>query len=97
MTTTLVRFKYGNDFDEARIRQVAQAARSRFEGMPGLRFKAFTVDTANREALNVYVWDAEESARAFFSPETLERVKGLYGVPPILQYSEVVELVENAR
>jgi heme-degrading monooxygenase HmoA len=95
MIAVLVHFRYESEFDEARVRQVADAARTKFEGMPGLRSKAFTVDTVNREALNFYVWDSEEAAKAFFSPELIERVTELYGVRPTLQFLDVVALVEN--
>ena len=95
MIAVLVRFRYESEFNETRVRQVADAARTKFEGMPGLRSKAFTVDAANREALNFYVWDSEEAATAFFSPELIERVTGLYGVRPSLQFLDVAALVEN--
>ena len=93
MIGTLIRFKYGDDFDEKRVREVAHGARGMFENMPGLRSKAFTVDAAGREAFNFYVWDSDEAARGFFSPDVVKRVTELYGVPPTLQYSSVIELV----
>lgn len=95
MIAVLVRFHYENGFNEARVRQVAEAARAKFEGMPGLRSKAFTIDPANREALNFYVWDSEEAARAFFSPQLVDRVTELYGVRPTLQFVAVAALVEK--
>jgi hypothetical protein len=95
MVGVLVRFRYESGFDEARIRQVADAARSKFEGMPDLRSKAFTVDPVNREALNFYVWDSAEAAKAFFSQELVDRVTELYGVRPTLQFVDVAALVEN--
>ena len=42
MLGVLVTFRYGNQFNEAQIRQVAEDAQARFKGMPGLRSKAFT-------------------------------------------------------
>jgi heme-degrading monooxygenase HmoA len=95
MVGVLITFRYGSEFNEARVRQVADAARARFQGMPGLRSKAFTVDATKREAINFYVWDSEDAARAFFTPELLERVTGLYGVQPSVQFVQVVALVEN--
>ena len=54
-----------------------------FEGLPGLRQKAFTLDEHNRRATNVYLWDTEEAARGFFSDELVERVTVSTGcVPP---------------
>jgi heme-degrading monooxygenase HmoA len=95
MIGVLVRFPLADAFNEERLRQIAAAARTRFEGMPGLRSKAFTVDADHHEALNFYVWESEEAARAFFSPELIERVTGLYGVRPSVQFAPVAALVEN--
>lgn len=95
MIGVLVRFRYESEFSEARVRQVAEAAQGRFVGLPGLRSKAFTVDAQRREALNFYVWETEEAARAFFTPELTERVTGLYGVAPSLEFVSIAALVEN--
>ncbi len=97
MISVFVTFQYGNDFDHERVAKVAAEARTMFEGMPGLRSKVFTVDDAARCATNVYVWDDERAARAFFSDALKERVTGLYGVAPNIAFAEVLELVDNAR
>jgi hypothetical protein len=95
MIAVLVRFRFESGFSEARVRQVAEAARAKFEGMRGLRSKAFTIDPVNREALNFYVWDSEEAAKAFFSQQLIDRVTELYGVRPDVQFVELAALVEN--
>ena len=95
MIAVLVRFRYESGFSEERVRQVAEAARAKFEGMPGLRSRAFTVDPVNREAFNFYVWESEEAAKAFFSQQLIDLVTELYGVRPSVQFVEVVALVEN--
>jgi heme-degrading monooxygenase HmoA len=95
MIAVFVRFRYESGFSEAQLRQVADQARTKFEGMPGLRSKAFTIDPVHREALNVYVWDSEEAAKAFFSPQLMDMVTGLYGVRPTVDFVEVAALVEN--
>jgi len=95
MIAVLVRFRFESGFSEARVRQVAEAARAKFEGMPGLRSKTFTIDAVSREALNFYVWESEDAAKAFFSPQLLDRVTELYGVRPAVQFLEVAALVEN--
>jgi hypothetical protein len=95
MIAVLVRFRYESGFSEARVRQVAEAARAKFEGMPGLRSKTFTIDAVNREALNFYVWESREAAQAFFSPQLMDRVTELYGVRPTVQFVDVAALVEN--
>ena len=95
MQGVIVQFQYADDFDHDRIAGIARQARARFEGMPGLRQKAFTVDAQNRRATNVYLWDSEEAARGFFSEELVDRVTGLYGVRPTVTFVEVAELVDN--
>jgi len=97
MIGVCVTFRYNDDFDEQAVRSIAQTARARFEGMPGLRSKAFTVNPRKREAMNFYVWDSEDAAKAFFTEALLERVTGLYGVRPDVEFVQIATLVENAR
>ncbi|MGF6441392.1 hypothetical protein [Paraburkholderia youngii] len=79
------------------MRTIAETARARFEGMPGLRSKAFTLNSAKREATNFYVWESEDAAKAFFTDALRERVTGLYGVRPDAEFVQIAALVENAR
>ncbi|MGF6471320.1 heme-degrading monooxygenase HmoA [Paraburkholderia youngii] len=65
--------------------------------MPGLRSKAFTLNSAKREATNFSVWESEDAAKAFFTDELRERVTGLYGVRPDVELVQIAALVENAR
>jgi hypothetical protein len=97
MIGVFVTFRYGDNFDEQAVRKIAETARARFEGMPGLRSKAFTVNPGKREATNFYIWDSEDAAKAFFTEALLERVTGLYGVRPAVEFVQVVTLVENNR
>ena len=96
MVGVLVSFQYKDHFDEQAVRKIAEAARARFERMPGLRSKAFTVNSGKREARNFYVWDSEDAAKAFFTDELVERVTKLYGVRPAVEIVQIVSLVENA-
>jgi hypothetical protein len=97
MIGVFVTFRYGDNFDERAMRKIAETARAKFEGMPGLRTKAFTLNSGKREATNFYVWESEDGARAFFTDELLERVTGLYGVRPIVEFVQIATLVENVR
>jgi hypothetical protein len=97
MQGVIVEFQYGDDFDAARIAAIAHEERGRFEALPGLRQKAFTVDEQNRRAMNLYLWDSEEHARGFFSDELAELVTGLYGVRPSVSFVDVAELVDNVQ
>jgi heme-degrading monooxygenase HmoA len=96
MIGVFVTFRYRDNFDEQGVRKIAEAARARFEGMPGLRSKAFTGNSEKREATNFYVWDSEDAARAFFTDTLLDRVTGLYGVSPSIEFVQIAKLVENA-
>ncbi|HEX4437238.1 MAG TPA: hypothetical protein VH061_10635 [Solirubrobacteraceae bacterium] len=91
-----VTFQYDEDSDRARLVSVAENARGVFEGMPGLRSKAFTIDDARQRARNLYVWESADAAEAFFSEAMRERVTGLYGVEPTIDFVEVAQLVDNA-
>ena len=97
MIGVFVTFRYADNFDEQTVQKIAETARARFEGMPGLRSKAFTVNSAKREATNFYVWDSEDAAKAFFTEDLLERVTGLYGVRPTVEFVQIAALVENAQ
>ena len=89
-------FDYDGDFDRSRVIEVAKNARKMFEGLPGLRFKFFTLDDKQNRAMNFYVWDSQEAAEAFFTEELRERVTALYGVSPTISYVEIAELVDNS-
>src|SRR5262245_19630133 len=97
MIGVFVTFRYADNFDEQAVRKIAETARARFEGLPGLRSKAFTVNPGKREAINFYIWDSERAAKDFFSDALLERVTGLYGVRPHVDFVQIATLVENAR
>ena len=97
MIGVVVTFCFGDNFDEQAVRKIAETARARFEGMPGLRSKAFTFNSAKREAANFYVWDSEDAAKTFFTDQLLERVTGLYGVRPTVEFVQIATLVENTR
>ena len=97
MIGVFVTFRYGENFDERAVRKIAKTARAKFEGLPGLHSKAFTLNSGKREATNFYVWESEDAAKAFFTDELLERVTGLYGVRPTVEFVQIATLVENVR
>jgi hypothetical protein len=92
-----VTFQYDGDFDRSRVIGVADNARAMFEGMPGLRFKFFTLDEKQQKASNFYVWESQEAAEGFFTDELRERVTGLYGVAPEVEFLEIAQVVDNSR
>jgi heme-degrading monooxygenase HmoA len=92
----IVTFQYDADFDRARVISIAENVRESFEGMPGLRSKFFTVDDAGRRAVNFYVWESADAAESFFSEELRERVTGLYGVEPKIDFVQIAQTVDNS-
>ena len=65
MIGVFVTFRYGDNFDEQAVRKIAETARARFEGMPGLRSKAFAINSGKREATNFYVGTQMKRPKAF--------------------------------
>ena len=49
-----------------------------------------------QRAVNFYVWDSKEAAEGFFTDELRERVTGLYGVAPVIDFVEIAEIVDNS-
>jgi hypothetical protein len=96
MIAVLVTFE-SDALDEERVRKVAAEARGMFEGMPNLRNKFFTLGEDGTRARNVYIWESEGAAREFFSDQLVERVTGLYGVPPQIEFAEVLEVIDNSH
>jgi hypothetical protein len=95
MIGVFVHFAYTDGFDKARVLKVAETAHPSFVGMPGLRYKFFTLDESRNRATNFYVWDSEDPARKFFTDALTERVTGLYGVAPTIEFVEIAAAVEN--
>ena len=54
------------------------------------------MEGTNETARNLYVWDDEEKARGFFTKELVDRVTGICGVAPEIDYLDVVGFVDNS-
>jgi hypothetical protein len=91
-----VTFDYDGDFDRIRVINVADKARGMFEGIPGVRYKFFTLDEKQRRATNFYVWATREAAEHFFSDELRDQVTGRYGVAPTIDFVEIAQSVHNS-
>ncbi|HEY0858011.1 MAG TPA: hypothetical protein VGE16_13185 [Albitalea sp.] len=86
---------FPDGIDRTRARSIAIAAQSMFQGMPALRSKVFTVCESTRELVNVYLWDCEQAARAFFTEALLALVAEHYGTRPRVEFAEVDAIVDN--
>jgi hypothetical protein len=97
MIGVFVSFSFPENLDAPALRAIALQARAKFAAMPGLRSKAFTLNEAERQAVNFYIWDEEAAARAFFTPTLASRLGALYGATPSISFVEIAELVDNVR
>lgn len=95
MIGVFVQFRFDDALDAQKLRAIAESAKARFEGMRGLRSKAFTVNAAAREAVNFYIWNSEAAARAFFTEDMIGRIGDVYGVRPTVTFVDVPVLVDN--
>lgn len=92
-----VDYSDSGDFDRERVVKVFGETHGMFEGMPGLRLKIYTFDQERKRVANFYVWDSEEAAKGFFTPELRDMVTGLYGVAPSVEFVEIAGIVDNAH
>lgn len=97
MIDVLLAFRFGPEFDEARIRQVAEAAQGEPNATPGLRSKELMIDAGNRGVVHLFVWDSEDAAREFFTPDRIELLTALYGVRPSVQFNHQIKTVVCAK
>ncbi|MEU5634530.1 hypothetical protein ACH47C_09300 [Streptomyces rishiriensis] len=96
MIGVLVTFSQTEKFDRSTVAKIADDLRGPFEGMAGLRFKSFMLDEDGMQARNFYVWDDEEKGRSFFTEELVDKVAGIYGAPPKIEYLDIVGFVDNS-
>jgi len=95
MIGVIVTLGPGNDLNRERAMTVAEQEGPMFQGMDGLLSKVFMWNDETQTVINTYVWDSEEAARAFFTPEVKARVIELYGVEPHVQFAEVAARIDN--
>jgi heme-degrading monooxygenase HmoA len=95
MIGVIVSLGPSDQLDHARATAFAEKAAPMFEGMAGLRSKVFMWDVESSTVTNVYVWDSEEAARAFFTPELVTHVTESYGAEPRVRFTEISALIDN--
>jgi heme-degrading monooxygenase HmoA len=95
MIGVIVTIGPGNDLNRERASSAAEQTAPMFEGMEGLQSKVYMWNDETGTVTNTYVWDSEEAARAFFTPELKAQVIEIWGVEPQVQFAEVSALVDN--
>ncbi|UPG93048.1 DUF4865 family protein [Luteibacter aegosomatissinici] len=74
-------FDLAPSVDPDSVRARARDIGPSFEGLPGLRMKAFLVASDPAIYAPIYVWDDDASMRAFLESPAFERVVAKYGKP----------------
>jgi hypothetical protein len=97
MIAVIVTFSVPEGVGPEQLRGIADNSRAKFEGLPGLRSKLFSVDADGRRARNVYLWDDEAAARQFFDDDLRALVTKLYGAAPTIEFVEVLGYVDNVH
>ena len=95
MIGVIVTIGPSKDLNRERATAVAEQEGPKFEGIDGLQSKVFMWNDETRTVTNTYVWESEQAARAFFTPELKAKVIELYGAEPNVQFTEVSALIEN--
>lgn len=72
-----------------------QSTAPNYEGLPGLRSKAYVYEDEGRTVGGFYVWESREAAEAMYTDAWREKVTGVYGVEPSLRYFSVPVFIDN--
>jgi hypothetical protein len=72
-----------------RASAVAEQEGPKFEGWTVFRARCSCGNDETGTVTNTYVWDSEQAARAFFTPELKAKVIEFYGAEPHMQFAEV--------
>ena len=95
MIGVIVTIGPADELTRERASAAAKQAAPLFEGMDGLQSKVFMWSDETGTVTNTYVWDSEQAARAFFTPERKAEIIELWGAEPHVQFAEVSALVDN--
>lgn len=96
MYTLTVRFRLPQGTDWNVLRSVVGERARLYEGMPGLRSKAFVVDEAAGEYGGNYVWESRAAIEAFLQSETFRGAVEKYGAADV-RIHEVVAYLEGGK
>jgi len=95
MFAACFRFAVPADADMDGMRKLMKDRAKKFHGLPGLRSKAFLVDSERREIGGNYVWQTRESLDSYLRSELYLDVVRKLGEPKELRIYEVPEYVDN--
>ena len=91
-----VTFNYEGDFGSRSHSGHRPECSWNVRGNAGLSLQVLYFRREAATATNFYVWDSRDAAERFFSAELRERVTGLYGVAPTIEFVEIAQIVDNS-
>lgn len=94
MYALTVRFRLPPGTDWKALRAAIAERAHLYEGMPGLRSKAFVLDEPSGEYGGNYVWETRAAAEAFVGSETFRGAAARFG-PPEVRLHEVIAYLEG--
>lgn len=74
---------------------IAENARGKFVGIPGLQCKYFAYAPDRGEVVNVYVWNDSHQAAQMRKPEFLARIRAAYGSEPDVTVAAVLSVAAS--
>ena len=95
MFAACVRVAVPEGADLNAMRALMKQRAKQFRNLPGLRSKAFLLDTDRREIGGNYVWETRESLDAYLRSDLYLDVVRKIGEPKELRIYEVPEYVDN--
>ena len=95
MCAACFRFAVPEGADLNAMRALMKQRAKQFRNLPGLRSKAFLLDTDRREIGGNYVWETRESLDAYLRSDLYLDVVRKIGEPKELRIYEVPEYVDN--
>jgi heme-degrading monooxygenase HmoA len=84
--------KFRSGLSEEAVRRVMEERAPQFRALPGLLQKWYVREPATGEFSGVYVWDSDESLRAFRASDLARTIPAAYEVlaPPRVETFEVL-------
>ena len=79
-----------NEFNEKMLASVPN-----YEGLEGLTRKYYVVTDDQTKAGGIYLWESREKAEKFYNREWTNRIAGLFGEPPMLEFLDCTIVIDN--
>lgn len=97
MIAASILFKLPQTTDWQALKNLAQdRAKNLYQGLPGLKTKAFVLNEETGEYGGLYIWETKEALDAFLSSPTFQSSKEKFGTPEIKIF-DLVAHIEHGK